>query len=115
MGWPERPSLGPSAIEARTFGKGTRGAWDDRREVQSIRGVSMVAPHAPSAPWRDRGRLQTIRIRLVLALLLPFVSLMGVSTIQAFAAAAPGDRLPAVLILVAAGISLPALMALLAR
>ena len=75
----------------------------------------MHTPHAVPTAVRRRGRLDTIRSRLVYALLLPFVCLMGVSTIQAFSASGPGDRLPAVLILIAAGIGLPAFMAVVSR
>jgi predicted signal transduction protein with EAL and GGDEF domain len=48
-------------------------------------------------------------------LLLPFVCLMGVSTIQAFAGDVRGDRLPAVLALITAAIALPAFMAVVGR
>ena len=76
----------------------------------------MVAPSSsPPSAWRGRGRLETIRGLLVAALLVPFVCLMGVSTIQAFSASGPGDRFPAILILVSAGIGLPAFMAIVAR
>ena len=75
----------------------------------------MQADHASTAAWRERGRLEAIRSRLVLVLLLPFVCLMGVSTVQAFAADVRGDRLPAVLLLLAAAIALPVFMAVLAR
>jgi len=72
-------------------------------------------PHAAPPAWQERGRVEAIRSRLVVVLLLPFVCLMGVSTIQAFAGDVRGDRLPAVLVLVAAAIALPAFMAVIAR
>jgi diguanylate cyclase (GGDEF)-like protein len=59
--------------------------------------------------------LETIRTRLIAALLLPYVCLMGVSTIQAFSGADRGDRFAATFVLVAAGLALPAFMALISR
>ncbi len=75
----------------------------------------MIAP-SPAAPVaRTRGRIQSIRTRLILGLLLPFVVLMGVSTIQAFAGGSRDDRLMAVLVLLGAAIALPIAMALIAK
>src|ERR1044072_6045666 len=75
----------------------------------------MHAAQAPPSAWPDRSRREAVRVRLVVALLLPFAALMGVSTIQAFTAWGPGDRLPGVLILIVAGLGLPIVMAVLAR
>src|SRR5436190_8069708 len=72
-------------------------------------------PHAAPPAGQERGRLETIRSRLVVVLLLPFVCLMGVSTIQAFAGAGDDDRLLPVLVLVAAAVALPVFMARVAR
>jgi diguanylate cyclase (GGDEF)-like protein len=75
----------------------------------------MTPPHATEPSWRDRGRLGTIRVRLLGGLLVPFVALMGVSTIQGFSGAAAADRLPAILVLILAAIVLPPFMAAQAR
>jgi len=75
----------------------------------------LIAPSPTPPQPSGRGRLQGIRTRLILGLLLPFVFLMGVATIQAFAVGGTADRLPALLILAVAAIVLPAAMALIAR
>jgi diguanylate cyclase (GGDEF)-like protein len=75
----------------------------------------MTTPHASPSASHRRGRLDAIRSRLVVALLLPFVCLMGVSTIQAFSGANRGERLTATLVLIAAGLVLPVFMAILSR
>ncbi len=75
----------------------------------------MIAP-SPAAPvTRSRGRIQAIRTRLILGLLLPFVCLMGVATAQSFLGAGRDDRIPAILILLTAAIALPVAMAVIAR
>ena len=61
------------------------------------------------------GRVDRIRKRLVLALLVPFVVLMSVATIEGFSPAGPARPAASLLVLVAAGVLLPILMARLAR
>ena len=76
----------------------------------------MAGPMSTEPTWRDRGRLDTIRVRLALGLLVPFVSLMSVSTVQGFWPADGLDRRwPAMLILIVAAIVLPAFMAVQGR
>jgi diguanylate cyclase (GGDEF)-like protein len=76
----------------------------------------MAGPNHAEQTWRDRGRLDTIRVRLTLGLLVPFVVLMGISAIEGFwPADALERRWPATLILVLAAIGLPAFMASQAR
>jgi diguanylate cyclase (GGDEF)-like protein len=62
--------------------------------------------------WRDRGRLDTIRVRLAIGLLVPFVILMGIAALEGFwPADALERRWPALLVLVFAAVCLPAFMA----
>ncbi|HLO34815.1 MAG TPA: EAL domain-containing protein, partial [Candidatus Deferrimicrobium sp.] len=75
----------------------------------------MAAPHPSDPTWRDRGRLSTIRVRLTLGLLVPFISLMGVSALQGFWPGGSASRAPAFAVLVLAAIVLPAFMAAQAR
>src|ERR1043166_9708602 len=75
----------------------------------------MLAPSRTQSAGRSRGRLDAIRVRLVIVLLVPFVVLMGVSTIQAASASVPGDRFLAILVLLSAGLALPAFMAAIGR
>lgn len=56
-----------------------------------------------------------IRSRLVVALLVPFVVLMGVAAVQGFWPGAATDRTMALVVLFGVGLSLPVVMALLAR
>jgi ABC-type transport system involved in cytochrome bd biosynthesis fused ATPase/permease subunit len=76
----------------------------------------MAGPTLSEPTWQDRGRLETIRVRLTIGLLVPFVLLMGVSALEGFwPADAFERRWPAMLILVVAAVSLPAFMALQGR
>jgi len=76
----------------------------------------MAGPTLSEPTWHDRGRLETIRVRLTIGLLVPFVLLMGVSALEGFwPADAFERRWPAMLILVVAAVSLPAFMALQGR
>jgi len=72
----------------------------------------MAGPNQNEPAWRDRGRLDTIRFRLAIGLLLPFVVLMAVSALEGFW---PADglerRWPATVALVLAAICLPPFMA----
>jgi diguanylate cyclase (GGDEF)-like protein len=76
----------------------------------------MAGPKLSEPMWRDRGRLDTIRVRLSTGLLLPFAILMGVSAVEGFW---PADTLerrwPATLILIVAAVALPAFMAVQGR
>jgi hypothetical protein len=60
-------------------------------------------------------RLRSIRSRLILGMLLPYVCLMGVCAVVLFTGPAGADRLPALLVLVGAAVLLPAAMARIAR
>jgi diguanylate cyclase (GGDEF)-like protein len=73
-------------------------------------------PNLTEPAWRDRGRLDTIRFRLVLGLLVPFVLLMSVSAVEGFwPADAFERRWPAMLVLALAAVGLPVFMAVQAR
>jgi diguanylate cyclase (GGDEF)-like protein len=61
------------------------------------------------------GRVESIRRRLILALLGPFCILMSVATIEGFASIGPSRPAMAIIVLIAAAVTLPALMAWLAR
>src|SRR4029079_19066487 len=131
FGW--CPWMAPAAFPDRREGVGTR-LWAHRQGASGtfgtppttggtrrrmvpghMRGVGLVRPHGSRSASQRRGRLETIRTRLIGALLLPYVCLMGVSTIQAFSGADRGDRFAATIVLVAAGLALPAFMALISR
>ncbi len=60
-------------------------------------------------------RLRSIRSRLILGMLLPYVCLMGVCAVVLFTGPAGADRLPALLVLIGAAVLLPAAMARIAR
>jgi len=76
----------------------------------------MAGPSTTEPTWRDRGRLDTIRVRLTIGLLVPFVCLMAVAAVEGFwPADAIERRWPATAILIAAGIFLPAFMAIQGR
>jgi hypothetical protein len=60
-------------------------------------------------------RLRSIRSRLILGMLLPYVCLMGVCAVVLFTGPAGTDRFPAVLVLVGAAVLLPAAMARIPR
>ncbi|MEA2606429.1 MAG: hypothetical protein QOI00_1186 [Chloroflexota bacterium] len=73
-------------------------------------------PNLSEPAWRDRGRLDAIRFRLVLGLLVPFVILMSVSALEGFwPADAVERRWPAMLVLALAALGLPVFMAFQAR
>jgi diguanylate cyclase (GGDEF)-like protein len=75
----------------------------------------MTGPGRVDPTWRSRGQLRTIRVRLAIGMLVPFVAMMGVSAIQGFWPAGSASRLPATLILIVAAIAVPAFMALQVR
>jgi diguanylate cyclase (GGDEF)-like protein len=76
----------------------------------------MAGPSLSEPTWHDRGRLETIRVRLAIGLLVPFVTLMGVATLEGFwPADALERRWPATLLLILAAVSLPAFMAIQGR
>ena len=60
-------------------------------------------------------RVRSIRSRLILGLLLPYVCLMGVGTVALFGGPAETNRIPAILVLLAAAVLLPLAMARIAR
>ena len=73
--------------------------------------ASLTRSTASPAPTGRR----SIRSRLILGMLLPYVCLMGVCAVVLFTGPAGTDRLPALLVLVAAAVLLPAAMARIAR
>jgi len=76
----------------------------------------MAGPSLNEPTWRDRGRLETIRVRLTIGLLVPFVTLMAVATLEGFwPADALERRWPATVLLMLAAVSLPAFMAIQGR
>ena len=75
----------------------------------------LLASLTRSNPSTGPDRLASIRSRLVLGLLLPYVCLMGVCAVALFAGPADTNRLPALLVLVGAAVLLPAAMARIAR
>ena len=75
----------------------------------------MTAPGRVDPAWRSRGQLRTIQVRLAIGMLVPFVALMSASAIQGFWPGGSASRLPATLILIAAGILIPTFMALQVR
>lgn len=75
----------------------------------------MTATGRVDPAWRSRGQLRTIRVRLAIGMLVPFVAMMAASAIQGFWPGGSASRLPATLILVLAAILVPAFMALQVR
>jgi hypothetical protein len=75
----------------------------------------LLASLTRSNPSTGPDRLASIRSRLILGLLLPYVCLMGVCAVALFAGPADTNRIPAILVLVAAAILVPAAMARIAR
>jgi hypothetical protein len=73
--------------------------------------ASLTRSTVPAGP----DRLRSIRSRLILGMLLPYVCLMGVCAVVLFTGPAGADRFPALLVLVGAAVLLPAAMARIAR
>jgi diguanylate cyclase (GGDEF)-like protein len=74
----------------------------------------MTTPAGDAEGHRD-GRVDRIRRRLIVALLGPFCILMSVATIEGFVPTGPSRPAIAIIVLIAAAVTLPALMAWLAR
>lgn len=75
----------------------------------------MLAARSRSAALSGPDRLRSIRSRLILGLLLPYVCLMGVCTIALFSGPAETNRIPAILVILAAAVLLPLAMARIAH
>ena len=78
------------------------------------RGNAMTTP-ADGIQGHSDGRIDRIRRRLIWALLGPFCILMTVAAIQGFSPAGPSRPATAIIVLIAAAVGLPVLMAWLAR
>jgi diguanylate cyclase (GGDEF)-like protein len=75
----------------------------------------MMTTPADGGEGHPDGRVESIRRRLILALLGPFCILMSVATIEGFAPTGPSRPVMAIIVLIAAAVTLPAMMAWLAR
>jgi len=75
----------------------------------------LLAARPRSTALSGPDRVRSIRSRLTLGLLLPYVCLMGVATVALFGGPAETNRIPAILVLLAAAVLLPLAMARIAR
>jgi diguanylate cyclase (GGDEF)-like protein len=75
----------------------------------------MTTPAGDGLTGHPNRRIDCIRRRLTLALLVPFCILMGVATIEGFSSVGSSPSMTPLVVLIAAGVLLPVLMALSAR